>query len=169
MLLAIWERLKQSKWTFGILSSKKEQTSPEAVDQSDVKQGEMYITKSPSPLDEEQYRIFQEKAIEAYMRLVPAASSLGELDVELLQATVSVKVPGAEYPKIITLASPNLHPEALRQLLETLGRDARLAVTQSQTIIQLVIYNARKAKAEECLKCPDREECDHRVENETVN
>jgi hypothetical protein len=127
-----------------------------------------YVSRSTDSLDEKQYTLFQEKAILAFRILAQAASELHEQGIELLQSTVSVGVPGFSFPKVVSLASPSIKPDALKELLTLLGRDADFAINQAQTVIHMAMYQIQKERAAQCDACPDKDDCDHRAETDTV-
>ena len=127
-----------------------------------------FIGNSSDNLTQEQYAFFQNAAVSAFRLLSDASESLDEIGAGLIVATVSIRVPGCDNPKLVSLASPNIKPEVIRELYEFLGRDPDMGVDQSQMIIQMATYQTHKEQVEKCAQCPDREECDERIDKETI-
>ena len=130
---------------------------------------EHFVGPSQDVMSDAQINHLNNSSVEAFRRLAAVAVTLSEVGAELIQATVSIQIPGIQTPKLVNLASPNILPEALKELLELLGSSAEFGVNQSQIVIQMATYQARKEQAAKCAQCPDREDCDERTENEIVH
>jgi predicted aldo/keto reductase-like oxidoreductase len=129
---------------------------------------EKYVETSQAPLNEVQMQILNARAVACYLKLAEYASTLKNVGSELLQATVSIQLPGCEHPKIVVLSSPMMSQPGLKDLLETIGKNSDFAVSQAQIVIDMAEYQIRKDQADKCSKCDERETCPERTEHETV-
>jgi hypothetical protein len=114
--------------------------------------------------------MYTTKAVEAYNILSEATEYLSAGTVNLITATVSITLPGEEYPKVVVISNPSIDPDALKDVLETIGKEADLAVAHSAHVVAAAIEAAKIRSAtngqrEECQGCPDRSECMKPSEN----
>ena len=117
-------------------------------------------------MTQEQNVHFADVSVQAFEMLCDVTDFLAKIGVNLLQATVSIKVPGEQYPKLMVMANPGLDPEDLKQLIEAIASDSDQSVKQAQTLAALASARALMKDMgpagdipKDCEGCPAKDDC----------
>jgi len=120
---------------------------------------------SQEEMTKEQLEHFANTSVMAFESLAHFTTYLNAIKVNLLMAVLSVQVPGCETSKVkgsvVVLGNPGLDPEDLKDLIETLGKDADFSVRQAQTVVALAIEKSIAEEKPSCDNCPSRDTCEN--------
>ena len=120
-----------------------------------------------NPLKKGQLVYFRDKSIDAYRTMLDVSLFLAKQEILITHMVVAVRIPDAE-SRVVILANPGIKPDALRELIKTLGDSAEEVVFQSQTIREMSnmkAYYDQENKRDECEK---RDECFESDDDEGV-
>lgn len=127
-----------------------------------------FVSKEGERLNKQQGSYLSSKAVEAYMAIGEAADKLSSIGVHILHATIAVNIPGVELPKVLNVARPSMKTEALVELLQLIGGEAQAAADQAAIIEIMAALKLKQEIEDTCENCPDKDTCDERSKNATI-
>ena len=120
-------------------------------------------------LSDEQLTVFAEKSIDAYLLILETSSALQRMGVTILQASLSVNIPGVDRNGISIVASPSLNEGEISELLHGMSDNAEASAHQAKAIQFMSESFIDSYRLKGCSDCQDSEGCDGKVKNETIN
>ena len=129
---------------------------------------EPFVNKTGDKLNKQQSEHLSQRAVDAYIAIGEASDKLFDKGVHILQATIAVNIPGQELPKVLNIARPGMKSEALVGLLQLIGGEAQAAADQAAIIEIMAALKIRSAVEDACEKCPEKDTCEKKVGNATI-
>ena len=130
---------------------------------------EQFVVPNQEKLDQSQQEYMGKAAVDAYLALGLLSDQLTGVGVHIIQVTVAIDIPGAKSPKLVNVARPGMPPDALRQLLELLGKESIASVAQAEIVEAMARERVNDIVVGKCAECPDKGTCDKRVSNDRVH
>ena len=129
---------------------------------------EPLVVENSEKLTKEQQHHLSNAAVEAYLAVAEVSDALFDKGIHIIQGTIAVRIPGVTNPRVVNFARPRMPKEVLKELLESLGRESDAAVAQAEIVEIMAMLKLQGDQEEKCAKCSEKDTCEEREPDVTI-